>query len=125
MNLSLDRLFTEKYDAKKRWPSDKFKENFENGVKLTHIHLVNVSKQKHLRITIDSNLIWAYHVAYICKKMAYYLYHLISYHQKVVSYVFPLIDSFVFSHFVHGLPVSLCYSITQSWAVYDIWFTCM
>ena len=32
--------------------------------------LVNVSKQKYLGITIDSNLTWAYHVANVCKKMA-------------------------------------------------------
>ena len=31
--------------------------------------LVNVSKQKYLEITIDSNLTWAYHVANVCKKM--------------------------------------------------------
>ena len=36
--------------------------------------LVNMSKQKYLGITIDSNLIWAYHVANVCKKMAYYLF---------------------------------------------------
>ena len=35
---------------------------------------VNVSKQKYLGITIDSNLTWAYHVANVCKKMAYYLF---------------------------------------------------
>ena len=32
--------------------------------------LVNVSKQKYLKITIDSNLTWAYQVANVCKKMA-------------------------------------------------------
>ena len=32
--------------------------------------LVNVSKQKYLKITIDSNLPWAYQVANVCKKMA-------------------------------------------------------
>ena len=32
--------------------------------------LVNVSKQKYLKITIDSNLTWAYQVAKVCKKMA-------------------------------------------------------
>ena len=36
--------------------------------------LVNVSKQKYLGITIDNNLTWAYHVANVCKKMAYYLF---------------------------------------------------
>ena len=36
--------------------------------------LVNVSKQKCLGITINSNLSWAYHVANVCKKMAYYLF---------------------------------------------------
>ena len=36
--------------------------------------LVNVSKQKYLGITIDSNLTWAYHVANIYKKMAYHLF---------------------------------------------------
>ena len=36
--------------------------------------LVNVSKQKYLGITIDSNLTWAYHVANVCKNMAYYLF---------------------------------------------------
>ena len=36
--------------------------------------LVNVSKQKYLGITIDSNLTWVYHVANVCKKMAYYLF---------------------------------------------------
>ena len=42
--------------------------------------LVNVSKQKYLGITIDSNLPWACHVANVCKKMTYYLY-LIGCHQ--------------------------------------------
>ena len=36
--------------------------------------LVNVSKQKYLGITIDSDLTWAYHVASVCKKMVYYLF---------------------------------------------------
>ena len=36
--------------------------------------LVNVSKQKYLVMTIDSNLTWAYHVVNVCKKMAYYLF---------------------------------------------------
>ena len=36
--------------------------------------LVNVSKQKYLGITNDGNLTWAYHVANVCKKMAYYLF---------------------------------------------------
>ena len=35
---------------------------------------VNVSKQKYLGITIDSNLTWAYHVANKCKKLTYYLF---------------------------------------------------
>ena len=34
MNLSLGHLFTEMYDATKRWPSDKFKENFETYLKV-------------------------------------------------------------------------------------------
>ena len=33
--------------------------------------LVNVGK---LEITIDSDFTWAYHVANVCKKMAYYLF---------------------------------------------------
>ena len=33
-----------------------------------------VSKLKYLGITINSNLTWAYHVANVCKKMAYYLF---------------------------------------------------
>ena len=41
---------------------------------LEGIPLVKVSKQKYLGITIDSNLTWAYHVANVCKKMAYYLF---------------------------------------------------
>ena len=36
--------------------------------------LVNVSMQKYLVITIDSNLTWAYHVVNVCKKMTYYLF---------------------------------------------------
>ena len=36
--------------------------------------LVNVSKQKYLGITIDSNLTWDFHVANVCKKMAYYVF---------------------------------------------------
>ena len=36
--------------------------------------LVNVSKQKYLVITIDSNLTWVYYVANGCKKMAYYVF---------------------------------------------------
>ena len=40
---------------------------------LEGILLVNVSKQKYLGITIDSNLTWAYHVANVCKKIAYFL----------------------------------------------------
>ena len=36
--------------------------------------LVNVSKQKYLGITIDSNLTRAYHVANLYKKMANYLF---------------------------------------------------
>ena len=35
---------------------------------------VNVSKQKYLGITIESNLTWAYHVANVCKKIALYLF---------------------------------------------------
>ena len=34
---------------------------------LERTFLVNVSKQKYLGITIDSNLIWIYHVASVCK----------------------------------------------------------
>ena len=41
----------------------------------------NVSKEKYLGITIDSNLTRAYHVVNVCKKMAYYLY-VISCHQN-------------------------------------------
>ena len=69
--------------------------------------LANVSKQKYLGITIDSNLTWAYHVADVCKKMAYYLY-LIGCHQKVLpdnNIIKMLIDLLVFSHFVYSLPV--------------------
>ena len=47
--------------------------------------LVNVSKQKYLGITIDSNMTWAYHVANVCKMMVYYLYYLIGCHQKVAT----------------------------------------
>ena len=36
--------------------------------------LVNVSKQKYLGITIDSNLTWACHIANVCKKMVYYVF---------------------------------------------------
>ena len=38
--------------------------------------LVNVSKQKYLEITIDTNLhvTWAYRVADVCKKIVYYLF---------------------------------------------------
>ena len=36
--------------------------------------LVNASKQKYLGIPIDSNLTWGYHVANVCKKMAYFLF---------------------------------------------------
>ena len=36
--------------------------------------LVNVSKQEYLGITINSYLTWAYQVANVCKKMAYYLF---------------------------------------------------
>ena len=36
--------------------------------------LVNMSKQKYLKIIINSNLTWAYHVGDVCKKMAYYLF---------------------------------------------------
>ena len=39
-------------------------------VLLEGIPLVNVSKQKYLGITIDSNMTWAYHVDNVCKKMA-------------------------------------------------------
>ena len=67
--------------------------------------LVNVSKQKYLGITINSNLTWACHVTNVCKKMPYYLY-LISCHREVLpsNIITMLIDSLVFSHFVHGLP---------------------
>ena len=33
--------------------------------------LVNVSKQKYLGISIDSNQTWAYHITNVCKKMEY------------------------------------------------------
>ena len=36
--------------------------------------LVNVIEQKYLGITIDSNLTWAFHVANVCKKIAYYIH---------------------------------------------------
>ena len=59
--------------------------------------LVNVTKQKYLGITIDSNLTWALHVANVCKKMAYYLY-LIGCHRKVLpsNIIKMLINSLVF-----------------------------
>ena len=68
--------------------------------------LVNVSKQKCLKITTDSNLTWVYHVAIVCKKMSYYLY-LIGCQQKVVpnNIIKILNDSLMFSHFVYSLPV--------------------
>ena len=34
LNLSLGHHFTEIYNATKRWPSDKFKENFETYLKV-------------------------------------------------------------------------------------------
>ena len=40
--------------------------------------LVNVSKQKYLVITTDSNLTWAYHVPNVCKEMAYYYFDWLS-----------------------------------------------
>ena len=64
--------------------------------------LVNVSKQKYLGITTDSNLTWPYHVANVSKKMAYYLYF-IGYHQKVLPNNIIKI-SLVFSHCVYGFP---------------------
>ena len=93
--------------------------------------LVNLSKQKYLGITIGSNLTWASHVAYVCKKMTYYLY-LIGCHRKVLpsNVIEMLIDSLVFSHYVYGLPVwgpslsvNLLHCIIQLWGPYDIWFT--
>ena len=67
---------------------------------------MNVTKQKYLGITIDSNLTWACHVANVYKKMAYYPY-LIGCHRKVLpsNIIKILIDSLVFLHFVYGLPV--------------------
>ena len=47
LNLSLGHLFTEMYDAKKRWPSDKFKENFETYLKL-HCYAAIIKLWKYL-----------------------------------------------------------------------------
>ena len=41
---------------------------------LEGIPLVNVSMQKYLGTTTDSNRTWAYHVTNVCKKMVYYLF---------------------------------------------------
>ena len=61
----------------------------------------------------DSNLTWAYHVANVCKKMAYYLF----WSAVITRYFFNniikmLINSLVFSPFVHGLHVWLFYYVS-------------
>ena len=39
-------------------------------LKSTPLVLANMSKQKYLKIIINSNLTWAHHVGDVCKKMA-------------------------------------------------------
>ena len=89
--------------------------------------LVNVSKQKYLGITIDSNLTWAYHVANVCKKattIKLFVIYLIVLYNFVKLFAFVYCLCCILTLFLHIVCVVFnCYcSWLFLWYLYFVFF---
>ena len=76
------------------------------NITFDNITLHTTNKQKYLGLVFDSQLRWCDQVAYVCKKISYYV-HLVNCHKKELTdaIIKLLMNSLVSSHLYYALPV--------------------